>query len=486
MNAGPTIRDVLTDCFGSVFGDGSWTAWRSFLAAVFALPMSEAEADVYRRCTGRTALPAVPAREAWMIVGRRGGKSRVAALLAVYLGCFRRYRLAIGERAVVAVIAADRSRARVIFRYVAGLIKSVPMLRATIARETAEEIELTSGVAIEVQTSSFTRTRGRTYAAVICDEIAFWETDEDAAEPGSEVLNALRPGMATIPGALLIALSSPYARQGELWNAYRDHFGKDGDVLVWQAATRIRNSTVPQSIIDRALEKDAAVASAEYLAEFRRDVESFITHETIDGVIIPGRVELPRVTGNRYVAFVDPSGGSADAMTLAIAHRDEKGRAVLDAVRDQTPPFSPDATVAEFARVIHGYGVYQVEGDRYAGEWPREGFRRYGISYRVSERPRSDLYRDLLPLLNSRSVELLDVPKLTAQLIGLERRTARGGRDSIDHAPGRHDDVANAAAGALTLAAGLHCQGGAAMVQIVEGGEQPQSEDERFALKSWW
>ena len=41
-----------------------------------------------------------------------------------------------------------------------------------------------------------------------------------------------------------------------------------------------------------------------------------------------------------------------------------------------------------------------------------------------------------------------------AQLCGLERRTARGGRDSIDHAPGGHDDLANAVAGAAALALG--------------------------------
>jgi hypothetical protein len=45
---------------------------------------------------------------------------------------------------------------------------------------------------------------------------------------------------------------------------------------------------------------------------------------------------------------------------------------------------------------------------------------------------------------------LLDHPRLVNQLIALERRTARGGRDSIDHAPGgAHDDVVNACAGAL-------------------------------------
>src|SRR5580658_4818061 len=64
------------------------------------------------------------------------------------------------------------------------------------------------------------------------------------------------------------------------------------------------------------------------------------------------------------------------------------------------------------------------------------------------------LYNDLVPLINSRRIDLLDHAKLINQLCSLERRTARGGRDSIDHPPGSHDDLANAAGGALVLAAG--------------------------------
>jgi hypothetical protein len=76
----------------------------------------------------------------------------------------------------------------------------------------------------------------------------------------------------------------------------------------------------------------------------------------------------------------------------------------------------------------------------------------HGIEYAPSEKSKSEIYRDLLPFLNSRKTELLDLPRLATQLIGLERRTARGGRDSIDHAPGTHDDIANCVAGALLLA----------------------------------
>jgi len=158
----------------------------------------------------------------------------------------------------------------------------------------------------------------------------------------------------------------------------------------------------------------------------------------------------------QYVAFTDPAGGSGgDSFTAAVAHRDSQGRAVLDVVLERRPPFSPERTVAEFAATLKPYASVVV-GDRYAGEWPREAFRKNGIQYEVSALTKSEIYRDTLPLLNSGQIELLDHPRLIAQLAGLERRTARGGRDTYDHTPGGHDDVGNAAAGALTLCSDLH------------------------------
>ncbi len=135
-------------------------------------------------------------------------------------------------------------------------------------------------------------------------------------------------------------------------------------------------------------------------------------------------------------------------MTLAIAHT-EGGRRVLDLVVERRPPFSPESVVYEFAATLQAYRVTTVHGDRYAGEWPREQFRKQGIEYRPCEKSKSELYAELLPLLNSGAVELLDNKRLKTQVQNLEPRTARGGKDSIDHSPGSHDDVINAAAGAL-------------------------------------
>ena len=370
--------------------------------------------------------------------------------VAVFLACFQDYAdvLSPGEQGEVMLLAPDRRQARVEFKYIESLIDSSPLLSSMVKSRTKETITLTNNITISVHTSSFRSIRGYTVVAAICDEIAFFHSD-DSANPDTEILNALRPSMATIPTGLLLCISTPYSRRGVLWDAYERYWGEDDpDVLVWQGTTQQMNPLVPDRVIERAYEEDPLAAAAEYGGEFRRDIEALVTPEAVDAAIEPGRYELAPVPGVRYVGFTDPSGGSADSYTLAIAHQDG-AHGILDLVREVRPPFSPEDVTAEFCGLLKMYGLSSVEGDRYAGEWPRERFAKGGITYRVSELTKSAIYLSFLPLLNSGQVDLLDLKRLRAQLVGLERRTSRAGRDSIDHGPRSHDDVSNAAAGAL-------------------------------------
>ena len=227
--------------------------------------------------------------------------------------------------------------------------------------------------------------------------------------------------------------------------------------LVWHADTSTMNPTISERVITVAYENDPVRAAAEYGAQFRSDVETFVAREVVEACVEPGIKErAARLSQYRYSAFVDPSGGSSDSMTIAIVHKERADgfeRVVIDVIREARAPFNPTDVVAELAKTLKGYGVSRVRGDRYAGEWPAEAFRRHGITYAPAEKPKSVIYGEALPLLNSRRVSLLDQPRLVAQLVGLERRTARGGRNSIDHAPGGHDDVANVVAGASVRAA---------------------------------
>jgi terminase large subunit-like protein len=446
-----TLLEAMADrnLFAPWFRDSTtWAAWRAFIAALFALPMTPEQLTIYQQSTGRVAPPQQSATEAWLICGRRAGKSFILALCAVFLACFFEYRkfLAPGERGTVLIIATNSKQARVIVRYVRALLTHIPMLAKLIERETADAFDLSNSVTIEVHPASAKSTRGYAVVAALLDEVAFFPTD-DSANPDYDILDAIRPGMATIPNAMLLCASSPYARRGALWDAHRRHFGRDGDpVLVWRAPTRTMNPSVSQQVIDAAAERDPASAAAEWLAEFRSDIESFINREAVEACIAWGVRERAPMQSVRYYGFVDPSGGSADSMTLATGHR-EDDIVVVDALREIKPPFSPESAVAEFSELLKSYHVIKITGDRYAGEWPRERFREHGIVYEPAQKPKSDLYRDLLPAINSRKLDLLDDARLLTQLVSLERRTARGGRDSIDHAPGAHDDLANALAG---------------------------------------
>jgi hypothetical protein len=184
----------------------------------------------------------------------------VLALIAVFLACFCDWApfLSPGERGTIMVLAADRRQARTIYRYAHAMLARIPMLAELIERETAEAIDLANGVTMEIMAASFRSVRGYTVIAALCDEIAFWRSEE-SSNPDAEIVSALRPAMATIPDAMLLCASSPYARRGVLWDAFRRHFGRAGSpLLVWKADTRTMNPTVPQSLVDEAMEADPA------------------------------------------------------------------------------------------------------------------------------------------------------------------------------------------------------------------------------------
>ena len=450
-----SLRKALSDkkLLGNTLGGPSWAAWRTLLIASMGEALHEDERKLFKALTQRDHEPNKRVEEFVAVIGRRGGKSRSIATLVCYLAALCQHpSLCAGETGIVLIFAPDRRQSAVVLDYCYATLTNSPMLSQLVIGRTQDTISLSNHINIVVRSSDWRRLRGLTLVAAVADEIAFMRSDEESSNPDKEILDAVRPGLSTTGGPIFL-ISSPHARRGELFRIYQQHFGPQGDasILVAKGTSRELNPSLPQSVVDRALERDPASASAEYLAEFRTDIESFISRDVVDAATPPGRFELPP-SDFAYVAFCDPSGGSSDAMTLAIAHI-ENGRVILDLVRERRPPFSPEAVVAEFAQTLKSYHVSTVRGDHYSGNWCRERFQLHGIEYKVSNKTKSEIYIELLPLLNSGQVELLDQKRLISQLCSLERRVSRGGRDSIDHPSGQHDDLINAAGGALVYAA---------------------------------
>ena len=273
-----------------------------------------------------------------------------------------------------------------------------PMLAKMVRRQTADTIEFTNNFVIEIATADRRSVRGRTVAAVIFDEVAHWP-NEYAANPDELIYQAIKPAMATMKNSLLIGISSPHARRGLLWQKFSEAYAKSGKTLVVQAPTWVLNPTLSpdRDPIKQAFVDDPQLAAAEYGAEFRGDIETFVSLEVLNRCTDNVGERLPEWSKS-YAAFVDPSGGSNDSMTLAVAHAEGK-LIVLDAIREVVPPFSPNAVVEQFAEVLRQYQVWSVYGDRYAGEWCREPFIQRNVGYEISERSKSDIYRNFLPLL---------------------------------------------------------------------------------------
>lgn len=446
------IVEAFTDenLLGASFGGDTREAWRAILSGAFALPMERRRLMLFKKLAGGRLPPRQRVRELWAIAGRRSDKSHTAAGIGVYLATIGAElenllsKLSAGERGVILCLAVDRVQARVVLSYIKGLLADSPVLSGMLEKETAEGVQLTNGIAIEVGTNSYRSVRGRTLLAAILDETAFFRSDESAT-PDTEVYRALVPSLATT-GGMLVGISSPYARRGLLYDKWRKHYGRNDDVLVVQGSTRLMNPTVPQRIIDEAYADDPEAAKAEWGGEFRQDVEAFINRDAIEGVMRPAPAILPYDRKHRYFAFADPAGGGQDEFCLAIGHsQDEK--IVVDCVLARRGV--PAEIVAEYAGVLREYYLSDLMADRYGGSWPADEFARHNIRVETADKAKSDLYKDALPTINSGRCEMPPDDKLLAQFVGLERRTSRGGRDSIDHAPGGHDDRANVVAGLL-------------------------------------
>jgi hypothetical protein len=479
MKPTTTLRDALSDpaLLAHVLRGPSWLPWRILLIASMGESLTDDERPIFTKLTGRAREPLQRVNELEAVTGRRGGKTSAMAAGATYIAacCDHGDALARGETGVLLCVAQDTRVAKKLLDFIEANLQDSEILRQLIKGRTQDTLELTNGINIEVRPASFRKLRGPTYVGVIADELAFWFVDSSYANPDVEVLAAARPGLLTTGGPLIMA-SSPYAKQGVLWDVYRKHYGPDGApaVLVAKGTTRDFNETIPQREIDRELERDRARNTAELLAEFRSDLESFVSIEVVESCI-GSYFEMGPVASTSYYGFTDPSGGSDDSFSLGIAHRD--GERVVVCIREVKPPLSPENVIAEFVSVLKSYHCHKVTGDRYGGEFPREQFRKRGITYNVSDRVKSDIYVDFLPLLNSGRVMLPRSEKLIRQLCSLERTTVRGsGKDTIDHPRdrGMHDDLANAVAGAAVLAASF----GGYSLELLRKATAWDSEDE--------
>ena len=201
------IEDALTDpqLLGAGLGPiASWSTWLATLKGAYGLPLSDDELTTFRSVTGNRNPPSKRVDELWNVVGRRGGKSKIAAALAVFEACCIDHaaKLSPGETGHVLVLASTVQQAKVVFGYIKGFIEASPLFAQLVDCVLAHEIRLKNHISISVHPSSFRSVRGRTLLCAILDEVSFWR-DDASANPDVETYRAILPSLATTNGMLV-------------------------------------------------------------------------------------------------------------------------------------------------------------------------------------------------------------------------------------------------------------------------------------------
>ena len=477
-----SLREAFADAqlMAHVMPGDSYRVQKVMMLGALGEELDADEVAIFKKFTGgRDYKPGKRVKEFVGVAGRRTAKSlSLGALGTYFLGCCDYSDVLVpGETGTLLCLAQTQRVATQILDFIQENLERSPVLRQRFVKRVGDTIELTNNLRCEVRPASMRNLRGPAYIDIFADEMSHWYVEDVYANPDSEVLGAARPGLMTT-GGMTVMMSSPYSKRGLLYDAYKQNFGPNGDpnVLVYKGTTHDLNPLIPEEEIARELERNPTINRAEYLAEFRTDIEAYLPIEAIEQCCGDYLVLAP-TRDCTYRVFVDASGGSGlDSFACAVSHREQGDMVIIDGCWEWPAPFSPEHVISEIAAICRSYRVAKVIGDRFGGGFPPEGFQKHSIAYEHTKLTKSDFYRDMVPLLMSKRIMLPKNTRMINQAAGLERTVGHSGRDIIDHQPGGSDDLINAVAGAASLAFGGRSLFGADAVWLSDSDiQQPDA-----------
>ncbi len=436
----------------------TWAAWLVFLRGLEGEPLSDADRLVWDRHANHPPRDGQGFPEAVCCVGRRAGKSTVAATLALN-SCVNARPPMHAEQHVVAMAQTETNARRVLFALAQSITQSeLAIERRLIEEPKRGELAFDTGTRLVTLPCVPSALRGYASPLIVLDELGFYGPEESL-----EAVRAARPCLATVPGSRLVVISSPGPPIGALFEMTE----KPGaDTLVWRASAPEMNPSLPADYLERLKADDPIGYRQEVLAEFVSGISTLLDATKIEACV-RGEKELVPESGHDYRAFADMSGGRHDAATFAVGHLDAEGNAVVDVLRRIEPPFSPADAVDEFASVCRDYCIAKVVGDQYGAALNADLWEERGIRYEPCRFNRSQLYLSLVGPINQQRVRMPRLAILQQELRQLQRRKTRTGRESVDHPISGSDDAANALAGVVFLLLKRRPDGLAAWEQVM-------------------
>jgi len=399
--------------------------------------------------------------EGWIIGGRRMGKTDAfSSTIVAYeatLGGHEGY-IRPGQEAICFQIAQDMRMARNSLGFIKATLESSPIMKKMIKVTTADTIPLKNGITIAVLPPSVRGVRGYANPCTVMDEVGVWYQDSESANPDYEVYRAVKPGQAQFPEAVVVGISSPWNKAGLLYNYWEA--GTDGlkaplsekdryeNCLVWHATTAgMGNPLINKRWLKTEQARDPRAFERECLAVFQDSISGFLSPTLLREVTEKGVHERPPVDNFHYVAAMDPA-FKRDAFGFAIAHAEDRG-IVFDVVRRWEPsserPLNPMAILEEIAAFCKLYNISTVYTDQYQMESLQQiamgmNFGLEGIPFTSTSK--NAIYGNLLQLLNTKRLVLLDEAISLRELRTLERTLTPMGLVNIQAPRGMHDDLA--------------------------------------------
>lgn len=437
----------------ALIGDKSLTpAQRMSLKAVYGLPLTAEEFVIYQKTTGLSEYIPREWSEVTFILARRSGKSdKLASNIALYEACAREHKLSVGETGVVMIVSSELKRqSRIVFDYCLGKLERSKVLRRMIKRVTQDEINLVNGVSIQTFPCNLARIRGTSLLCFVGDECAFWRHEGKSID--KEVLDAARPGLS-FSHSKMVKISTPWMMRGEIWNDYQRYWGKPNEeVLVFQGDIYTFRPDYSENKLEKARRRDPVAFEQEWLARFRTDLTGMYDPIVIDQAVNADRpLELPFRTGGTRAAFVDVAGGGGrDHYAIAVGRLDGE-RVIIEVIRSRAPKFNPEEVTAQYSELLKSYGIREVTGDKFSGDWASNAFEKFGITYKRAEKTKSELYLEVESAFNTGRVEIPNRETLIIQLKSLVRKARSGGKDLVDTDGGMPEDEANVVCGVVHL-----------------------------------
>jgi hypothetical protein len=439
----------------------------TLLKAFYGSPLSPAELEIWRECTGDREYPGRPFSELTLVSGARSGKnSYIETPILLYESIFGGFVPNPGETVAVVLVAQDARAAQLSHRLAREYLRRSPLLSKYLVGETKDRLTLSNGIEFRTYPCTSKSIYGYSIVAGGMDEVARFPF-EGAADSDEDVQAAIFRGMAHYGRrAKLVKVSSPSSRAGLLYTDFLRSFGKpDAYRLVWRSTSeKMAPGIVDAAFIQRMRDADPLRAARLYDAEFAEDVNVFLTAEAIEAATDYRVRERPFDPGAEYIFALDAAAHGEDAFTLAGVRYMGKTSAELKVEqvlgkaweKPRSGVRNLEVTAQEAAEIIKRYGVRKVYGDRVTGGWVQEAFERQGVRYvyPTIKRDGKDVYvtrsmgyLEAAPLLRAGQLRILDDEPTRRELRNLEQRG-----DRVDHPAGGSDDRANAVMLAAAMA----------------------------------